>query len=398
MPSCVETMKTNNFGQSVNNVMRNKNINLFFLFYSILGVSLYGYEQSKKSRILLLFFICTTIWRIFFIIITSFIMYLFSDNFVDFYSIFVQSIKTQPLMKFSFIWSWRFLNLSNIVLIILFTFNGNVILKCFNNFILIKYLNNHTKMMKIFIFRLFGFIFLLLFVIAIFFQNSNDFTYLQVIVCYQIYFGYTYMIFFYDLNLLMFLISKKILIKLKQKLDKINDNNLAKNDTFELINDIKALGYNLYEFNRISSPGLFLILITTVFSYLNNIVVFISRTEIHGHRMIYFHFFMNILRTICICILSWTSQYILKQFDDIYFCLLDKSINTLRNNYSKYQKYSKAITISNSLQIYELIIIRHYYKSYYFYEILPMCLESLGFIFIFIFQYIIIFIETTLIK
>ncbi|OTF83886.1 hypothetical protein BLA29_003088 [Euroglyphus maynei] len=327
-------------------------------------------------------------------------MFFYSNHFLEFYSLFVKSIKTQSLMKFSFVWSWRFMNISNIVLAISFTYNGKKILKYFNNPILFKYSdNNHRKISKSFVFRLVFYVSIILYLIIFTYHQSDDFNFFRLLIFTQQYFGYTYMFFFFDHYLFMFSLSKKTLDKLEQKLDKFNDN-LTKDDTFELINDIKALSYNLYEFNRISSTPLFFILISTVFSYLNNIVVFfgdIRQSSFPGHQMVYFHFFLNILRTIIIYILSWTAQNIIKQFDDIYFCLFDKSIETLRNYYSKYQKYSKAISLSNALQIYELAVYRRHFKSYYFYEILPLCLGSFGYICIFILQYMIIFIETTLV-
>ncbi|KAH9497513.1 hypothetical protein DERF_013501 [Dermatophagoides farinae] len=392
--------RNKNCDPSKDNVMlnenENENIDLFFRFYSLLGISLYGYEQSKKSWILSFSFILTSIWRTYFIITSSFVLYSHGQMFIEFYSQFIKSIKTQPLLKFSFVWSWRIKNLFNFVLIILFIFNGTKILKCFNSSILFKY-DHHIKISKSISIRLLGYMSMFAFIVWFIYKQFHQINFLHLLLVSHMYFGYTYMAFFYDLHFLMFSLSKRTFDILIRKLSEIDDNNLTKDDSFELINDIKALGKTLYEFNRMCSMTLFCSVIDTVFSYLNNIVFFFGQTKFHGNEIFFFHFFMNILRSIFICILSWTSQNVINRFDDIYYELLDKSIETSHNYYSKYQKHSKAISLSNAFKIHELAVYRRHFKSYYFYEILPMCLGSLGHICIFIFQYMIIFIQTSLV-
>src|SRR5690625_1698669 len=51
--------------------------------------------------------------------------------------------------------------------------------------------------------------------------------------------------------------------------------------------------------------------------------------------------------------LSWVAQHTLDLFDRLHWNLLDRSLETVSNRYSRWQKHQPALTVDDAMRVYE---------------------------------------------
>ena len=95
--------------------------------------------------------------------------------------------------------------------------------------------------------------------------------------------------------------------------------------------------------------------------------------------------------------LSSVAQHTLDLFNRLHWRLLDRSLETVSNRYSRWQKHQPAVTVADAVRVYEFYTAyRRYFKIFYLHGLMPLNLNSFGHIILFLLNYMILLIQTSI--
>lgn len=224
------------------------------------------------------------------------------------------------------------------------------------------------------------------------------------------YFSIIHMTYFFELHYLSISLTVNVLEQKIQQVELIKGwylvafltvkffilflGNLSKNIANDVIQSIRTMASNLIEFNSIFALPKLSSLIVVVMMQISTIAYLFQDSvelilKIFGLILQAYIFFLFYFE-------ANLAELLIKKFDSIHLLLVDKSIETVANFYSKFQKHSRAVSLEDMVWIFELGIYRHYFKIYTFKNVLPLNLSQFGHVCVFILNYTLLLVQTTI--